>query len=303
MNGRRILLLGADGQIGWELRRALLPLGTVLACSRTQADLAQLDSLQRLLDEEQPAVIVNAAAYTAVDRAETETDLAHRINADAPEVCARWAAERGAWLVHYSTDYVFDGRSEQPYDEASVPSPLSSYGRSKLAGEQAIVGSGCKHLIFRTSWVYALRGNNFAHTMLRLGREREQLRVVADQVGAPTSAELIADVTALALHRMLESPSFAGESQGLYHLAASGSTSWHGYAQYLLERAAALGQELRCKQVHPIGTADYPLPAPRPMNSRLDCSLLCRRFGISLPDWRVQVARFVSEAAQVRHGT
>lgn len=303
MSERRILLLGADGQVGWELRRALLPLGTLLAYGRRQADLAQLDSLQGLLDDLQPAVIVNAAAYTAVDRAEAETELAHRINAEAPELCAHWAAQKGAWLVHYSTDYVFDGRREGAYDEASATCPLSNYGRSKLVGEQAIARSGCQHLILRTSWVYALRGNNFAHTMLRLGREREQLRVVADQVGAPTSAELIADVTALALHRMLQSPAFAEEAQGLYHLSASGSTSWHGYAQYLLEQAAALGLEFRCKQVLPIGTADYPLPAPRPKNSRLDCSRLCRRFGITLPDWRVQVSRFVAEAVQARHGT
>ena len=301
MNHRRILVLGADGQVGWELRRALLPLGDVLGYGRAQADLTQLEALQGLLDQIRPAVIVNAAAYTAVDRAETEVELAHRINAEAPEICARWAAANAAWMVHYSTDYVFDGKREQAYDESCAPSPLSVYGRSKLAGEQAIAGSGCQHLIFRTSWVYALRGSNFAHTMLRLGREREQLRVVADQVGAPTAAELIANVTAIALHRMLANPAFAAEAQGLYHLSASGSTSWHGYAQYLLEQAASLGVELRCKQVLPIGTADYPLPAPRPMNSRLDCSRLCERFDITLPDWRVQVARFVAEAVQVRH--
>ena len=301
MNKRRILLLGADGQVGWQLRRTLLPLGEVLGCGRAQADLTQLDALHDLLNEHRPALIVNAAAYTAVDRAESEADLAQRVNAEAPELCARWAASNDAWLVHYSTDYVFDGRLAHAYDETCEPSPLSVYGRTKLAGERAIVHSGCRHLIFRTSWVYALRGSNFAHTMLRLGREREHLRVVADQNGAPTSADLIADVTALALHRVLESPDFAAEAQGLYHLSAAGSTSWHGYAQYLLDQAAGQGVELRCKQIAPIATADYPLPAPRPANSRLDCSRLCERFDLTLPDWRVQVARFVAEAVQVRH--
>lgn len=303
MSTHNILLLGADGQLGWHLRRALLPLGEVRACTRSNVDLSQLDSLQHVLEQAQPDLIVNAAAYTAVDRAEAAPELAHLVNAEAPALCAQWAARHGAWLVHYSTDYVFDGRRAQAYDEACVPSPLSVYGQSKLAGEQAIAASGCRHLLFRTSWVYALRGSNFAHTMLRLAREREQLRVVADQFGAPTSAELIADVTALALHRVLADAAFADQATGLYHLTAAGSTSWHGYAQYLLDQAASKGMELRCREVLPIGTAEYPLPAPRPTNSRLDCSRLCRQFGVTLPDWRVQVNRLVSEVVQGRNGT
>lgn len=303
MSTRRILLLGADGQLGWQLRRALLPLGEVQACARADVDLSQLDALQHLLEQARPDLIVNAAAYTAVDRAETAAELAHLVNAEAPALCARWAARHGAWLVHYSTDYVFDGRLEKAYDEACSPSPLSVYGQSKLAGEQAVAASGCQHLLFRTSWVYAARGSNFAHTMLRLAREREQLRVVADQFGAPTSAELIADVTALALHRVLGDAAFAAQAAGLYHLSAAGSTSWHGYAQYLLEQAASQGMELRCREVLPIATAEYPLPAARPTNSRLDCSRLCRRFGVTLPDWRVQVNRLVSEIVQGHRGT
>ena len=298
MNSRAILLLGADGQLGWELRRALLPLGQVLACGRKQADLAKLEALSELLERTRPQVIVNAAAYTAVDRAQSEPEMAHRVNAEAPELLARWAATHDAWLVHYSTDYVFDGRHEQPYDEDFSPNPLSVYGQSKLAGEQAIARSACRHLVFRTSWVYAARGTNFAHTMLRLAREREQLRIVADQIGAPTSAELIADVTALALHRVLGDANATAQASGLYHLTAAGSTSFHGYAQYLLEQAAASGVALRCREVLPIGSAEYPLPAPRPANSRLDCSRLCEWMGVTLPDWRVQVARFVSETVR-----
>ena len=291
----RILLLGADGQLGWELRRALLPLGEVVACGRAEADLGELDALRALLDRWQPQVVVNAAAYTAVDRAEQEVALAQRVNAEAPALLARWAAAHDAWLLHYSTDYVFDGTSDAPYDETCTPNPQSVYGRSKLAGELAITASGCRHLTLRTSWVYAARGGNFARTMLKLGREREQLRVVADQVGAPTAAELIADVSALALHRVLADADFAVQAGGLYHLSAAGATSWHGYAQYVLEQARALGVELRCRELSPITTAEYPLPAPRPANSRLDCARLQQRFGVCLPDWRVQVRRMLTE--------
>jgi dTDP-4-dehydrorhamnose reductase len=292
-----ILLLGADGQLGWELRRALLPLGSVCACARAQADLADAAALQRVLEQQRPDLIVNAAAYTAVDRAESEPELAQRVNAAAPAELAAYAARSGAWLVHYSTDYVFDGSSEQAYDEAQAPNPQGVYGRSKLAGERAIVASGCRHLIFRTSWVYAARGANFARTMLRLAQQREQLRVVADQIGAPTAAELIADVSALALHRVRADPELARRASGTYHLAASGSTSWHGYARFVLEEARALGVELRCapEQVQAIRTAEYPLPAPRPANSRLDCRRLRETFGVDLPEWQLQVRRMLAE--------
>ncbi len=298
----RILLLGADGQLGWELRRALLPLGSVLAMNRSLTDLGDLPALRATLERVQPDILVNAAAYTAVDKAESEPGLAQCINAEAPKLLAEYAAARGAWLLHYSTDYVFDGSKPAPYTELDAPKPRSVYGRSKLAGEQAIAQSGCRHFIFRTSWVYAARGANFAKTMLRLAQERDHLRVVADQFGAPTSAELIADVTALALHRVQTDASFAtamGTRPGLYHLTAGGSTSWHGYAQFVLRQAAAHGVALRCaaEAVEPIATADYPLPAPRPANSRLDCGRLQATLGLALPQWQLQVQRMLAEVA------
>ena len=299
MNPPRILLLGADGQVGWELRRALLPLGEVRPLNRTQADLGDLDALRTVLQREQPDLIVNAAAYTAVDKAETDPELAQRINAAAPGVLAAWAAEHNAMLVHYSTDYVFDGAKPAPvsYTEADTPNPQSAYGRSKLAGEQAITASGCRHLILRTSWVYAARGGNFAKTMLKLAAERDSLRVIADQFGAPTSAELIADTTALMLHRLRTDTVLAQQASGLYHLTAQGSTSWHGYAQFVIASAAARGLPLRCapEQVQAITTADYPLPAPRPANSRLDSSKLQTTFKLFLPPWQTQVQRLIDE--------
>ncbi len=299
----RILLLGADGQLGWELRRALLHLGSVLAMNRSLADLGDLPALRSTLERVQPDILVNAAAYTAVDKAESEPGLAQCINAEAPRLLADYAAAHNAWLVHYSTDYVFDGSKPGPYTELDAPKPQSVYGHTKLAGEQAIAQSGCRHFIFRTSWVYAARGGNFAKTMLKLAREREHLRVVADQFGAPTSAELIADVTALALHRVQTDASFATAIRtpqpGLYHLPAGGSTSWHGYAQFVLRQAAAHGTALRCgaEAVEPIATADYPLPAPRPANSRLDCDRLQAALGLALPHWQIQVRRMLAEVA------
>ncbi len=299
MNPPRILLLGADGQVGWELRRALLPLGEVRPQNRAEADLGDVSALRAVLDRTRPQFIVNAAAYTAVDKAETEAELAHGINAAAPGLLAAWAAEHNAMLVHYSTDYVFDGAKPAPgsYTEADTPNPQSAYGRSKLAGEQAITASGCRHLILRTSWVYAARGGNFAKTMLRLAAERDSLRVIADQFGAPTSAELIADVTAQMLQRLRTDPALAAQASGLYHLTAQGSTSWHGYAQFVIAAAAARGLPLRCasEQVQAITTADYPLPAPRPANSRLDCTKLQTTFSLFLPPWQTQVQRLIDE--------
>ncbi|MCE1162933.1 MAG: dTDP-4-dehydrorhamnose reductase [Thiomonas sp.] len=297
MTPPRLLLLGADGQVGWELRRSLLPLGTVLPMTRAQADLSDLTGLKALLDRERPDVVVNAAAYTAVDKAETEPELAQRINADAPQGLADYAARTGAWLVHYSTDYVFDGTKPAPYTESDAPKPQSVYGRSKLAGEQAIAASGCRHLMLRTSWVFAARGGNFAKTMLRLAAERDSLRVVADQIGAPTSAELIADTTALMLHRLQSDAALAQRASGLYHLTAQGSTSWHGYAQFVIHQALERGLVLRCAPgaVQPTATADYPLPAPRPANSRLDCGKLQSTFGLTLPPWPIQVQRLIDE--------
>ncbi|MGZ8935180.1 MAG: dTDP-4-dehydrorhamnose reductase [Methylobacter sp.] len=289
----KILILGCNGQVGWELQRSLAPLGEVIALDRHTADLTDAESLRHVIRDFAPQVIVNAAAYTAVDKAESEPDLAHRINAIAPSVMANEAESIGAWLVHYSTDYVFDGNQEGRYTETGTTGPLSVYGRTKLEGERLIQASGCNSLIFRTSWVYAARGNNFAKTMLRLAKEREQLRVVSDQWGAPTSAELIADITAHALRQAMQKPELAG----LYHLTASGATNWHGYACHVLTQAQALGQLLKVRpsEMEAIATTEYPLPAIRPKNSRLDTTKLQTAFGLHLPDWQVHINRMLKE--------
>lgn len=299
----KILLLGKNGQVGWELQRALAPLGEVSACGRSEADLDDLDRLSRLVRSIGPDVIVNAAAYTAVDRAEAEPALAMRINAEAVEVLAAEASRSGALLVHYSTDYVFDGRKNGRYVEADAPAPLNVYGATKLAGEQAITASGCRHLIFRTGWVFAARGANFAHTVLRLGKDRAELPVVADQTGAPTSAELIADVTALTLYRLTQDgrakqAAAAPEPRGgIYHLAASGVVSWHGYAQWVVGEALRLGAVLKLTpdKIRAITSAEYPTPAARPHNSTLDTGKLCSAFGIVMPPWELHVKRMLQE--------
>ena len=302
----RILLLGAQGQLGHALAQALPVLGEVLAFGRQQADLAQADALRAVLDQHQPHLIVNAAAYTAVDKAEQEPDLAHAINAQAPAVLAQWAADHGAVLVHYSTDYVFDGQSPQPYTEADTPAPQSVYGQSKWAGERAVLAAAGRHLVFRTSWVVGAHGGNFLKTMLRLGAERDSLRVVADQHGAPTCTDLIARTTLQVLQQM-RAPVLAADTKGetsqspnapwvpaddprwgLYHLAAGGETTWHAYACHVMDRATALGWPMRAsaQRIEAIATDQYPLPAPRPANSRLNTQRLQTRFGVVLPDWR-----------------
>jgi len=300
----KILLLGKNGQVGWELQRALAPLGEVVALDRHGeqglcGDLADLDGLTATLRALDPDVIVNAAAYTAVDKAESEPELALRINGEAPGVLAREAARLGAWLVHYSTDYVFDGSGEQPWREDAPTGPLSVYGRSKLAGEAAIAASGARALVFRTSWVYAARGGNFAKTMLRLARERDQLRVIADQIGAPTGAELIADVTAHALRQVLGSAD-ASSLGGIYHLAAAGETSWFDYARFVLLQAEQAGEVLKVghEQIEAIPTSAYPTPAQRPLNSRLDTTKLQETFGLHLPNWQDGVARMLTETTK-----
>ena len=297
----KILLLGKNGQVGWELQRALAPLGDLVACdfdtpAPLTADFSQPESLAALVAAVQPDVIVNAAAHTAVDKAESEPDLAQALNATAPAVLAREAAARGAWLVHYSTDYVFDGSGHSPRSEDAPAGPLSVYGRTKLAGEQAIATSGCKHLILRTSWVYAARGGNFAKTMLKLAAERDALNVIADQWGAPTSAELLADVTAHALRQAMARPELAG----LYHCVAGGETTWHAYAQLVIEHARAAGVPIKvaADAVRPIPTTAYPTPATRPLNSRLDTSRLQTAFGLHLPDWQPGVVRMLTEHLQ-----
>ncbi|HDS1694290.1 dTDP-4-dehydrorhamnose reductase [Pseudomonas putida] len=293
----KILLLGKDGQVGWELQRSLAPLGQLLALnSRSQehcGDLASLAGLAETVRAYAPDVIVNAAAYTAVDKAESDRDQAFRVNAEAVGVLARAAADCGALLVHYSTDYVFPGQGSQPWREDDTVGPLNTYGESKLAGEQAIQAADCQHLIFRTCWVYAARGNNFAKTMLRLAGERESLGVIDDQHGAPTGAELIADITAHAITATRANPALAG----LYHLAAGGETTWCGYARFVLEQAAAQGVVLKAhaEQVNPLTTDAYPTPAKRPANSRLDTNKLQKAFALTLPDWRQGVARMLTE--------
>lgn len=292
----RILLLGKSGQVGWEAQRALAPLGELVALDRHGSDglcgdLEQLDALADTVRRLAPDVIVNAAAYTAVDKAENDAERAQRINADAVAVLAEAARELGALLVHYSTDYVFDGSGERPWREEDTPAPLSVYGATKLAGEQAIRDSCCNHLIFRTSWVYAARGGNFARTMLRLAADRDQLTVIDDQIGAPTGAELIADVSAHAIRSALVNRDLCGT----YHLAAAGQTSWHGYASFVIDHARRAGTALQAQTITPIPTANYPTPATRPLNSRLDTQRLCSRFGLHLADWRDGVTRMLAE--------
>jgi dTDP-4-dehydrorhamnose reductase len=293
-----ILLLGAHGQVGWELQRSLAPLGELRALARQGAgglcgDLADLDGLAATVRALRPAVIVNAAAHTAVDRAESEPELAHRINADAPAVLAREAAACGALLVHYSTDYVFDGSGDTPWTEDAPTGPLSVYGRTKLAGEQAVRQAGGAHLILRTSWVYAARGGNFARTMLRLAQERERMTVIDDQWGAPTGAELIADVTAHAVRQLLQDPRHGGT----YHLAAAGATTWFEYANHVLAlaRQARPAMKFVVSELTPIPTSAYPTPARRPRNSRLDTSRLQATFGLRLPPWQDGVRRLLNE--------
>lgn len=292
-----ILLFGKTGQVGWELQRSLAPLGPVVALDSNSTDYCgDFTRLQELADTVRaikPAIIVNAAAHTAVDKAESEPDLVHMINAVAPGVLATQAQALGAWLVHYSTDYVFNGGGTQPWKETDATGPLSVYGQTKLAGEQAIQASGCRHLIFRTSWVYAARGVNFAKTMLRLGRERTELTVIDDQMGAPTGADLLADVTAHALRQVQVQPELAG----LYHLVAQGETSWHGYARFVLETARARGIELAvsAENIKPVPTSAFPTPARRPSNSRLSTEKLRSAFGLHLPHWQQGVARMLDE--------
>ena len=294
----RILLLGCNGQVGWELQRALAPLGELLACDfdtpgELKADFADPAALAALVRRVQPRLIVNAAAHTAVDKAESEPEFARTLNATAPGVLAREAAALGALLVHYSTDYVFDGSGSAPRGEEAPTSPLSVYGRTKLEGEDLVRASGCGHLILRTSWVYAARGGNFARTMLKLAAERDRLNVIDDQIGAPTGADLLADVTAHAARRVLAEPALAG----LYHCVAGGETNWFDYARFVIEWARAHGRPVRVAPgaIHPIPTSDYPTPAARPLNSRLATHQLQQAFGLALPHWQAGVERMLAE--------
>jgi dTDP-4-dehydrorhamnose reductase len=295
----KILLLGGLGQVGWELRRALAPLGDVTVLTREvhnglSGNLENPEALRHAVRQLVPDVIANAAAYTQVDRAETEPERAERVNAEAPGVLAVEAARLGACLVQYSTDYVFDGSGTAPRDEDDAPAPLGVYGATKWRGEQAVRAAGCRHLILRTQWIYAARGENFLRKMLRLAAERDRLEVVDDQTGAPTGADLVADVTAHVLRGAAARP----ELFGTYHLAARGETTWHGYARYVIGEARRIGRPVRVsdEEIKPVSTEALQSAARRPRNSRLDVARLESAFGVRLPDWRAGVARALAES-------
>lgn len=293
----KLLLLGKGGQVGWELQRSLAPLGELVALdfdsTDFNADFSRPEQLAETVLKVRPDVIVNAAAHTAVDKAESEPEFARKLNATSPGVVAEAAQQIGALMVHYSTDYVFDGSGSKPWKEDDATGPLSIYGSTKLEGEQLVAKHCAKHLIFRTSWVYAARGGNFAKTMLRIAKERDKLTVIDDQFGAPTGAELLADITAHAIRATLQDPSKAG----LYHAVAGGVTTWHGYARFVIEQAKAAGVELKAgpEAVEPVPTTAFPTPARRPHNSRLDTTKLQSTFGLVLPEWQSGVARMLRE--------
>jgi dTDP-4-dehydrorhamnose reductase len=293
----KILLFGKGGQVGWELQRSLAPLGELIALDADSremcGDFTDPDGLARTIRAVAPDVIVNAAAHTAVDKAESEPELVRAINAQAPGVLAQEARRGDAWLVHYSTDYVFDGSGDRPWREADAPASLSVYGSTKLEGEQLIQQSGCRHLIFRTSWVYGARGGNFARTMLKLAQERDSLKVIDDQVGAPTGADLLADVTAHAIRAAQQRLELAG----LYHLVAAGETSWHGYASFVIDYARHAGMQLKVAPdaIQAVPTSAFPTPARRPHNSRMDTHKLQQAFGLNMPHWQDGVTRMLTE--------
>lgn len=284
-----ILLLGKTGQVGFELHRALSPLGAISAPGRAELDLMDEQAVTAYLANTRPKLIVNAAAWTAVDAAEEQQADAERLNAGLPEQLSAWAKVQNCRLVHYSSDYVYPGSGDSPWKETSTTGPLSYYGKTKLEGDRAIEQNGADHLIFRTSWVYSARGNNFMKTMLRLAKSKTELKIVADQIGAPTPARLIAQVTTLAIHSKLE--------DGLYHLAPRGETSWHGFATEIFKQAASAGEELALnpENAYPIPTSAYPTPAKRPLNSRVDVTRLEQALNIRLPDWQSQLALTLGE--------
>ncbi|MBS1140695.1 MAG: dTDP-4-dehydrorhamnose reductase [Proteobacteria bacterium] len=301
----KILLLGKDGQVGWQLQRSLAPHGEVVACGRDRCDLADTVQIRSLVREIRPSVIVNATAYTAVDKAESEPDLAKRINADAPGILAEEAALLDALLVHYSTDYVYDGTKSAAYQEIDFTAPQGVYGRTKLAGEEAIRAVGGKSLIFRTSWVFGARGNNFVKTILRLAREKKSLNVVADQIGSPTPAALIATVTGVVLAMLHQGRSLEKGENRLYHLAASRPVSWCEFAQTIVGLAGQVpGFDLCLKPgaIRAISSSEYPTPARRPANSRLDCSRLENDFGLQMPDWQPYLERMLQLLALKQNG-
>ena len=293
----KILLFGKSGQVGWELQRSLAFMGELVALDVNDqelcGDFTHPDSIIQTIHSVSPDVIVNAAAYTAVDKAESESELADTINTQAPEILAQESRKLGAWLIHYSTDYVFDGNGVKPWKETDPTIPLNVYGSTKLEGEKAVIDSGCKHLIFRTSWVYSARGENFIKTMIRLAQNRDHLSVIDDQIGAPTGAELLADVTAHSMNIALRQP----QVSGLYHLAAKGETSWYGYASFVLDKARQSGIKLkvRSESIQPVSTDVFSQTARRPGNSRLNTKKIERTFDLTLPLWQTGVARMLNE--------
>jgi dTDP-4-dehydrorhamnose reductase len=299
----RIMLTGANGQVGWELSRSLMPLGEVIALDRTQCDLSKPETIPGIIQEIKPNVIVNAAAYTAVDKAEEEEGLASTINGTAVGIIAEEARKLNTFLIHFSTDYVFDGAKQEPYTEDDAPNPLNAYGRSKLAGEKAVYESGCDYLILRTTWVYAARGHNFVNTILKLVQERDELKIVADQIGAPTWARNIADATAHILRQAVEEKMSSVFKSGIVNLAASGEISWHGFAKAIVEQVKCVWPEntIAVRKLTPIPTEAYPLPAARPKNSCLATDKLRQWCGIIMPEWKNALASCIGEIALIKN--
>lgn len=296
---KKIVLFGSNGQVGWELQRSLPLLGTVKFCDRDKVDLSDLVAVLAYLELERPDIIVNAAAYNAVDLAESCEEDAQKINFHLVKLLADYASANNAWFVHYSTDYVFDGESSRPYTETDTPSPLNAYGRSKAQGEHAVISSGCNYLLFRTSWIYSARGKNFAKTILRLAATKTDFSVVDDQVGAPTSAFLVADVTTLCLHHVLNSTA-PQKLSGTYHLVATGYASWYEYARYLVSEAKSFDIQLNCTEqdIRAISSSEYSTAAIRPKSSRLDNSKIKKTFNINIPDWKIHITRTLSDIAR-----
>ncbi|HDZ49559.1 hypothetical protein LCGC14_0030080 [marine sediment metagenome] len=297
-----ILITGGSGQVGFELRRQLATLGEILAPKRAELDLADSDSVSAYLAQHQPDLIVNAAAYTAVDNAESDQGMAARLNAELPAQLAKYSQQRGSWLIHYSSDYVYTGEGETPWQESDATGPCNAYGATKLAGDEAIANSGCQHLIFRTSWVYSAFGKSFLSTMLRLGAERSALSIVGDQVGAPTPARLIALITQQAIAKLTSAQAANTLESGVYHLAPKGETSWHGFACEIFQQVkqAGLPLAITTEGVTAIPTAEYPTPATRPLNSRLTVDKIEKALGIEMPSWQSQLALTVEEIASSR---
>ena len=298
----KILLFGKNGQVGWELQRSLSSVGELVALDTDDqmpcGDFTRLEDIIQTIHSVSPDIIVNAAAYTAVDKAESESALAHTINTQAPKILAQESLKIGAWLVHYSTDYVFDGNGTKPWKETDPTAPINFYGSTKLEGEKAVINSGCKHLIFRTSWIYSVRGENFIKTMIRLAQSRDHLSVIDDQIGAPTGAELLADVTAHSICTALRQP----QVSGLYHLAAKGEISWYGYANFVLDKARQSGIKLQvqAENIRPVTTDVFPQTARRPGNSRLNTKKIEHTFDLTLPLWQTGVTRMLTEIFEKR---